>query len=103
MQDGVQGKLVEPRDSAGLAHALRELLLSPQEQKNYGEHGRITAQAFSWERISARIIRFYEDVRQGSAADMAGWAPPLDTPAPWFGAQSDDLVEPVSLSEGVGL
>jgi phosphatidylinositol alpha-mannosyltransferase len=103
MQDGVQGRLVEPRDSPGLATALLEILQSEEARKNYGDHGRITARSFSWERVSSRLIRFYEDVRQGSTRGAADWVSPLAVPSPWFSGHAEELVEPASLSERVRL
>jgi phosphatidylinositol alpha-mannosyltransferase len=101
VQNGVQGRLVEPRDSASLATALLELLHSADTRLAYGEHGRLTARAFSWDRVSTRLLRFYEDVRQGSVT--AGWVNPIDVSGPWFNAQTDDLSESIGLSEGASL
>lgn len=101
VQDGVQGRLVAPRDSVGLAGALGELLLSPHERRRCGERGRVTAESFSWDRVSARVIRFYHDVRQGNVANDAEWASPLDAPSTWFAAPCESVPEPVNLSQGV--
>jgi phosphatidylinositol alpha-mannosyltransferase len=101
VQDRVQGRLVEPRDSAQLAEALLELLQSPGMRNTYGEHGRLTARAFSWDRVSTRLLRFYDEVRSGSAAP--GWVNPLEMPGPWFGKQADELSDSRGLSDGAGL
>jgi phosphatidylinositol alpha-mannosyltransferase len=95
VQDGVQGRLVAPRDSAGLAAALLELLGSPALRERYGEQGRLTAGAYSWQRVSARLLRFYDEVRQGSTSP--GWRSPLEIPGAWLGG-GDDL--PVALQDG---
>lgn len=72
MEDGVQGLLVPPRDSASLARTLLELLQSPAQRAQLGERGLLTARAHSWERVSARLLRFYEDVQTDGA--QPSWA-----------------------------
>jgi phosphatidylinositol alpha-mannosyltransferase len=67
MQDGVQGRLVPPRDSAALATALLEMLQSPEACRHYGDQGRVTARSYSWERVAAHLLRFYEEVRAGAS------------------------------------
>jgi phosphatidylinositol alpha-mannosyltransferase len=101
VQDGLQGRLVEPRDSEGLARVLLELLHSPHIRRDLGNHGRLTARAFSWERVADRLLKFYGDVRQGSTS--AGWMGSIDMPGSWFNAYQDEIVEPVGLSEGARL
>ncbi len=88
LQDGVQGRLVAPRDASGLAVALRDLILSPTDRRRYGAHGKVTAAAYSWERVSARLLQFYDEVRLGSAgrgwlavADMVDHALPMRSSA----------------------
>jgi hypothetical protein len=71
LQDGVQGRLVAPRDAGGLAAALRNLLLSSNDRRRFGAQGKVTAAAYSWERVSTRLLQFYEEVRLGSAG--RGW------------------------------
>jgi phosphatidylinositol alpha-mannosyltransferase len=100
MQDGVQGRLVEPRDSHGLAMALIEVLCSEQARQSYGEHGRLTAKAFSWERVSMRLIRFYQDVQSESATGVRDWMSSLEIQTPWFTDQTADSAESAGLSEG---
>ena len=75
MEDGVQGRLVPPKDSGALAEALLALLTSPARRSAYGEQGAITARAYSWERVSARLLRFYEDVRTGRDQSRLHLAP----------------------------
>jgi hypothetical protein len=67
MQDGVQGRLVPPRDSAALSLALLDVLQSPEARQRYGDQGRVTAHSYSWERVAARLLRFYDDVCTGKS------------------------------------
>ncbi|MGH2344448.1 MAG: glycosyltransferase family 4 protein [Chloroflexota bacterium] len=76
MDDGVQGRLTAPRDAAGLAAALHELLTSPAQRGRMGAQGKVTAAAYSWERVSARLLRFYDEVRLGTMDH--GWLPSVD-------------------------
>ena len=85
MQDGVQGLLVAPRDSVGLAAALLDLLGSRELRQRYGDQGRLTARAYSWLRVSARLLRFYEEVRLGSTSP--GWHVPRELPSAWLGGE----------------
>lgn len=85
VRDGVQGRLVAPRDSGGLAAALVDLLESPSLRARYGEQGLRTAPCYSWQRVSARLLRFYEDLRQGST--VPGWRSPLEIPGVWLGGE----------------
>jgi phosphatidylinositol alpha-mannosyltransferase len=87
VRDGVQGKLVAPRDSVGLATALLELLQSREARQRLGAQGRVTAEAYSWERVSRRLLRFYDDVRLGSASP--GWHVPVELEPAWVGVPSD--------------
>lgn len=100
VQDGVQGRLVPPRDSSGLAQALIEVLSSDEARRNYGEHGRLTAKAFSWERVSTRLIHFYEDVQRRSATGAQDWMSAREIQGPWFADPVPDAKDSAGLSEG---
>ncbi len=100
VQDGVQGRLVQPRDSRGLAQALIDVLSSEEARRNYGQHGSITARAFSWERVSSRLLRFYQDVQRQSSDGVRDWISSLDIQAPWLSDPAADSAESASLSEG---
>jgi len=67
---------VPPRDAGALARALVELLVSPDDQRRMGNHGKVTAATFSWERVSSRLLQFYDEVRRESAG--RGWRPSVD-------------------------
>jgi phosphatidylinositol alpha-mannosyltransferase len=57
---GVEGLLVLPKDSEGLAEALLQLLRDPELREAMGERGRQRAPQFGWERISQRVLSYYE-------------------------------------------
>jgi phosphatidylinositol alpha-mannosyltransferase len=57
---GVEGLLVLPEDSEGLADALLQLLRDPDLRQEMGERGRQRAQEYSWERVSQRVLSYYE-------------------------------------------
>ena len=100
VQDGVQGRLVQPRDSQALARTLVELLSSDEARRSYGERGRVTAMAFSWERVSARLLHFYEDVQRMSADGVRDWISTIEIPAPWFADSTAESTDSAGLSEG---
>jgi phosphatidylinositol alpha-mannosyltransferase len=57
---GVEGLLVLPEDIEGLAAAIVQLLRDPNLRCEMGERGRQRAQQYSWERISQRVLSYYE-------------------------------------------
>ncbi len=70
IRDEQEGLLAPPRDSAALAAALRRMLSDDGMREEMGKAAGRTAQAFSWERMSAQVLRFYEETvagRTGSA------------------------------------
>jgi len=60
---GVEGLLVLPNYAEGLAEALLQLLRDPDLRQAMGERGRQRAPEFSWERISQRVLSYYERLR----------------------------------------
>jgi phosphatidylinositol alpha-mannosyltransferase len=60
---GVEGLLVLPNDAEGLADALLQLLRDPDAREAMGERGRQRAPEYSWERISQRVLSYYERLR----------------------------------------
>ncbi|HVA91412.1 MAG TPA: glycosyltransferase family 4 protein [Chloroflexota bacterium] len=98
MRDGCQGRLVPPRDAAALARALYELLISADARRQFGSQGKVTAAAYSWERVSSRLLQFYEEVRLGSLGH--GWRPPVDLELP-HGVEADlELLHVEALAAG---
>jgi phosphatidylinositol alpha-mannosyltransferase len=57
---GVEGLLVRPQDSEALASALLELLPDPDRRRAMAQKGRLRAQEYSWERVSQRVLTYYE-------------------------------------------
>ncbi|MDP3912006.1 MAG: glycosyltransferase family 4 protein [Gemmatimonadales bacterium] len=58
--DGVEGLLVRPKDPDALAEALLTLADDPALRAQMADRGRERAQHFSWERISRRVLSYYE-------------------------------------------
>lgn len=56
----VEGLLVRPKDAEALSHALVHLLADDGMREHMGERARLRAEQFSWERVSQRILSYYE-------------------------------------------
>jgi phosphatidylinositol alpha-mannosyltransferase len=54
-----QAVLVPPRDAEALAAALGALLRDPLVRRRMGEAGRVRAQQFGWEAVTARVEDYY--------------------------------------------
>ncbi len=68
IEDGVTGRLIRPRDVAGLAKAVIDVLDRPDRGKSLGEAGRRKLEAeFSIEASVGRVSEIYRDIymRQG--------------------------------------
>jgi phosphatidylinositol alpha-mannosyltransferase len=57
---GVEGLLVEPEDPRTLAAALIELLRDPARAAIMASHGRERAVHYSWDRVSQRVVSYYQ-------------------------------------------
>lgn len=57
---GVDGLLVRPKDSEALAESLISLAKDGDLRAALSERGRERAQHFSWERVSRRVLSYYE-------------------------------------------
>ncbi len=70
-----EGILVPPKDHTALAMAIVHLIADRDLQLRMGEQGRLTAQSYSWPRIAARIVAYYEELlvrhRLGETAPSA--------------------------------
>lgn len=64
IEDGVTGALVAPRDPAGLARQIGELLADRERARAMGEAGRRAVVAYTPERVAARLL---DAVRLGLA------------------------------------
>jgi glycosyltransferase involved in cell wall biosynthesis len=67
MEEGRQGFLVHPGDSAELhAAALRRLLDDPDLRARMGAEGRRTAlESYAWPRVAAKLEAYYADLLAG--------------------------------------
>jgi phosphatidylinositol alpha-mannosyltransferase len=68
MQRGVQGVLVEPRNARALAAGLYRLATDEELRNEMGEAGRLRAPDYSWERVTERIVDYYQEVRDRALA-----------------------------------
>ena len=57
---GVEGLLVKPQDTRALADGILEVLRNPQRAKAMAERGRERAVHYSWDRVSQRVLSYYE-------------------------------------------
>jgi len=60
MTHGVEGLLVRPHDSESLAAALIDLVDDPERRAAMGAKASERAQHFSWDRVSQRVLSYYE-------------------------------------------
>jgi phosphatidylinositol alpha-mannosyltransferase len=58
--NGVDGLLVRPEDSDALADSLIELVDNEDRRREIAVRGREHAQEFSWDRVSRRVLTYYE-------------------------------------------
>ena len=73
LTEGKEGLLVPPHDSEGLRVALKRLLSDDAVREEMGEEASKTAQKYSWDRVSAQILSYYEDtIAARSRGDGAG-------------------------------
>ncbi|MCK4512965.1 glycosyltransferase family 4 protein [bacterium] len=62
IEDGVTGRLIRPRDAAGLAEAIIDVLSRPDRGRSLGEAGRRKLEAeFSIEASVGRVLEIYGD------------------------------------------
>ena len=71
VQRGVQGLLVEPRNSRALAAALYTLSQDADLRHRMGDAGRERAPDYSWDRVTERIVDYYHEVRERALAERA--------------------------------
>jgi phosphatidylinositol alpha-mannosyltransferase len=67
---GVEGLLVTPKDAHSLAAALVELLADPDKRQEMGKNGRLRAEQFRWERVSQRVLSYYEQLQYEGRAGL---------------------------------
>lgn len=66
--DEVDGLLVRPRDPMALADALTRLLRNSGLRLSLAAAGRKRADAYSWPRVTRRVLSYYERLRDDRAA-----------------------------------
>lgn len=59
VQDGITGRLIEPRDIAGYADALQHYIESKDARLAAGNAGMQAAQAYSWDAINSTVAAAY--------------------------------------------
>ena len=69
IEDGNQGRLVEPGDVAALADALAEVLGDPELRERMAERARSRARDFSWEAVGEQVEAVYHEVGASSPPD----------------------------------
>jgi phosphatidyl-myo-inositol alpha-mannosyltransferase len=57
---GVEGLLVMPKNPEALSHAIVHLLADDAMRQHMGEMGQLRAESFSWQRVSQRVLSYYE-------------------------------------------
>lgn len=72
--EGVEGTLVRPKDDVALGEALLALVDDAGMRREMSARGRERAQHFSWERVSRRVLSYYE--RLDYERRFAGGQPP---------------------------
>ncbi len=61
---GREGLLVPPQDERALAAALVHLLADRELRERMGRQGQVKAQAYSWDKVAAKILDFYQETRE---------------------------------------
>ncbi|MDO8617141.1 MAG: glycosyltransferase family 4 protein [Dehalococcoidia bacterium] len=72
LTDQREGLLVPPRDSQALAAALKQLLANDAMREEMGRQAARTAQSYSWQEASARVLRYYEEAAAGRNGSDGG-------------------------------
>ncbi len=85
MQDGVQGRLVAPKDEPGLAEAIIGLLRDPEARGQMATRGRETAAQYDWSVVAPRVLEYYQELLETRprwrAAPQDASAPPMEQSA----------------------
>ncbi len=72
LEDGEEGLLVPPRDADALAATAGRLLSDAALREQMGGAGTLRAEHYSWERVSARVLEYYQDMASGAALTSDG-------------------------------
>ena len=68
LEDGVEGLLAPPRDAEALAEAVDRLLADATRREQMGRAGTVRAEHYGWERVSARVLDYYQTVANGAGS-----------------------------------
>lgn len=66
LESGKEGILCGNPSVDNLAHAIKNLLDSPETREMIGRNARAKAEEYSWLRITKRIIEYYEELKEKS-------------------------------------
>lgn len=66
ISDGQDGVLCHQIDEHGLVKSINGLLNSPQKRSYYGGQARQKAENYSWDKITRRIVDYYEELKKAS-------------------------------------
>ncbi|MEK9676602.1 MAG: glycosyltransferase family 4 protein, partial [Chloroflexota bacterium] len=76
MTDGREGLMVEPKDEAAFADAIRNLIKDPGLRTQLAVNGRSSVQKYRWSKVADEVLSFYEEVLQARPVPPAkyqGW------------------------------
>ena len=59
MSNGVEGLMVAPGNAEELAGALKRLIDNPLQRQEMGARGRVSVEAYRWERVADEVEAFY--------------------------------------------
>ncbi|MGD9694538.1 MAG: glycosyltransferase family 4 protein [Thermoleophilia bacterium] len=77
IRDGAPGRFVPPRDAAGLAAGIAELLDDPAMRAEWGARGReVVVERYSWPRVAHRVEALYEEVLSRKRSGALAPTPP---------------------------
>ena len=62
VDDGVQGRLINPKNEEDFANILHELLLDQNKRDELGKNGQKKAKNFDWKIVANRVLDFYNPV-----------------------------------------
>jgi phosphatidylinositol alpha-mannosyltransferase len=60
LDDGMQGRLINPKDEEEFARVLEQLLRDPVQRLQMGENGRIKSRRYDWQNVAQRVMAFYD-------------------------------------------
>lgn len=75
--EGVDGFVVEPRDTEAIAQHLRALAEDRGLARRMGEAAAVMATGFTWDRHRERVVPLVEGIARGHSVASPGPGPPL--------------------------